>query len=460
MVTTLKLVSVVILIVGLTLSQLLLLTSSATITYVQAATDSSATHSSLGAGVGVAISSAAIAAGVKPETAYAAAGAAAAAAAEGGSIADIAKAAASSIIAHGGNNAEAAAAASAAGAAAAGATRQAAAAAAVAAAAGKPPSDIASAAGGGVAGTAAANAAVQSAAMSSGGKSTAANIPQNTSKQQNLANVSEVGHPTISSIKPTVAPPRLLSAPLQSPTPIPYTSLPPPFPFSSLSSNRTISSTQKQVAPLLEKQQPLQSQTTTEQQGGQPPSPSSTRGSIFPLQQHQLSSSPQQPTSKIQSSITTPTNQLAANGTINSLIITPSTKWIATGDWILVSRNGNIDSFNTNMTWYNNNGTRTHTHELLNLRPSGGSHGIVTTEGDNVLIKGLMDVGTNHRISWTNVHSIIDIRGGKTIAILLDDNETNRHFAGQAIYGIVKSFTQCSNEPGPNMEVLPPCTSS
>jgi hypothetical protein len=454
----------VILIVGLTLSQLLLLTPSATITYGQAATNSSAVHSSIGAGVGVAISSAAITAGAKPEAAYAAAGAAAAAAAEGGSIADIAKAAASSIITHGGNNAEAAAAASAAAAAAAGATRQAAAAAALAAAAGKSPSDIASAAGGGVAGTAAANAAVKAAAMSSGGKPTAVNMPQNTLKQQNLANISGAGHPIISSIKPTVAPPRSLYTPMQSPTSMPSTSLPPPFPSSILSSNRTVSSAQKQVAslPLLEGQQPLRSQTTTGQQGGQPPSSSSSsvRGPMFPLQQHQPLSSPPQPTSKIQPSITTPTNRLAANGIINSLIITPSTKWIATGDWILASQNGNIDSFNANMTWYNNNGTRTHTHELLNLRPSGGSQGIVTTEEDNVLIKGLMDVGTNHRISWTNVHGIIDIRGGKTITISLDDKETNRHFAGQAIYGIVKSFTQCSDEPGPNMEVLPPCTSS
>jgi hypothetical protein len=40
-----------------------------------------------------------------------------------------------------------------------------------------------------------------------------------------------------------------------------------------------------------------------------------------------------------------------------------------------------------------------------------------------------------------------------------DTKETNKHFAGQTIYGIVKSFTKCSDQPGENMEVLAPCSS-
>jgi hypothetical protein len=110
------------------------------------------------------------------------------------------------------------------------------------------------------------------------------------------------------------------------------------------------------------------------------------------------------------------------------------------------------------MTWYNNNGTGTHTHELLNFKTNPID--VTVKPGDNVLVKGLTDVGTNHHITWTNVHSTIDIKGGKTISISLDDKETNKHFARQTIYGIVKSFTQCSDQPGENMEVLPPCSTS
>ena len=124
----------------------------------------------------------------------------------------------------------------------------------------------------------------------------------------------------------------------------------------------------------------------------------------------------------------------------------------------MVLRNGNVNSFNANMTWYNNNGTGTHSHEILNFKSNPID--VTVKPGENILVKGLTDVGTNHRISWTNVHSTIDIKAGKTISISLDDKETNKHFAGQTIYGIVKTFTQCSDQPGENMEVLPPCSSS
>jgi hypothetical protein len=205
---------------------------------------------------------------------------------------------------------------------------------------------------------------------------------------------------------------------------------------------------------------PSSNQTTAPQEEQPPSSPSSgVLGLLFPQQQSpsQSQSTPNQPT------IAAPTGGLRATGTIDSLIFTPGTRWIATGNWSMVLRNGNVNSFNTNMTWYDNNGTRTHTHELLNFKPSGGIAGgdvITVKPGDNPVIKGLMDVGTNHRVTWKNVHSTIDIKGGKTISISLDDGETNKHFAGQTIYGIVKSFkslTKCSDQPGPNMEVLAPC---
>jgi hypothetical protein len=206
---------------------------------------------------------------------------------------------------------------------------------------------------------------------------------------------------------------------------------------------------------------PSSNQTTAQQQEQQPSTSSSgILGLLFPQEQPPSQSTPIQPP------IAAPTEGLTANGTIDSLIFTPGTRWIATGNWSMVLLNGNVNSFNTNMTWYDNNGTRTHTHELVNFKPSGGIGGgdIITVKpGDNLVMKGLMDVGTNHRITWKNVHSTIDIKGGKTISISLDDKETNKHFAGQTIYGVVKSFksfTKCSDQPGPNMELPAPCRSS
>ena len=69
-----------------------------------------------------------------------------------------------------------------------------------------------------------------------------------------------------------------------------------------------------------------------------------------------------------------------------------------------------------------------------------------------------MDVGTNQRVVWKNIPSTININGEKTISISVDDKMTNQHFASQPILGVITSFTTCSDIPGPNMEILVPCT--
>ena len=340
-----------------------------------------------------AAASAATAAGAKQDAAAAAAGAAASSAASGGSIANIAAAAASAITSHGGNAAAARAAAAAAAAAAAGARQDAAAATGAAAAAGKPSSDISSAAGGGAAGNAAAAAAES--VMAAAGKSSTIPTSQNISQQ------------------PTTTP------------------LAPQPPVSRQQQTQPLSSTPPLSSPSKEQSSsPIPGLIPSEQIPPTPPSSVSLAQG--------------------------PVEGLRANGTINSLIYAPTTNWIATGNWSIVVNNGNISSFKTNMTWYNNNGTGTHTHEFINFKSSAGK--ITIQPGNSIFLKGVMDVGTNHRIVWKNVHSTIDIKGGKTISISLNTKETKNHFAGQTIYGVVTSLTHCSDEPGPNMEVLPPCS--
>ena len=143
-------------------------------------------------------------------------------------------------------------------------------------------------------------------------------------------------------------------------------------------------------------------------------------------------------------------------GTINSIITTPTTKWIASGNWSMNVNNGNVMLFETNMTWNNINGTDVHSHEFQNFR---ASKPILLNQSDrNISIKGLMDVGTNHRVVWKDIPSTIDINGKKTISVSIDNNMTNQHFASQPILGVVKSFVICSDIPGPNMEILAPCS--
>jgi len=151
-------------------------------------------------------------------------------------------------------------------------------------------------------------------------------------------------------------------------------------------------------------------------------------------------------------------NSFRANGTINSVLFVPGNKWIATGNWSMGINNGKAAFFKTDMVWFNNNGTSTHTHQFQNFKP--GAVKAITIQPDNsVSLRGNMDVGTNGRIGWHHVPATIHIGGGKIITVSLDDTKTAHHFASQPIYGVVTSMIQCSPNgmPGPNNQVLPTC---
>lgn len=175
-----------------------------------------------------------------------------------------------------------------------------------------------------------------------------------------------------------------------------------------------------------------------------------------PFQESQPSQIPQQ-------QVAAATEGIIARGIIDSLIFTPSATWIATGNWTIGVNNGAAALVTTNMTWYNDDGTASHTHEILNFRPFGGGEGqptlvVVQPDISSVSLGGVVDVGANHRIVWKDVQSTIEIKkGGKILSISLNDTQTNHHFGGRPIFGIVTSFTHCSDVPGPNMEMLPPC---
>ena len=157
-----------------------------------------------------------------------------------------------------------------------------------------------------------------------------------------------------------------------------------------------------------------------------------------------------------------PLSGFVTNGKINTLISVPNGKWLASGNWSIILNNGNVTSFGSNMTWYNSSGTNAHTHELTNFKtiPGGIQTLPISGSGQQIIIKGVSDVGANNRISWFEVPTTITINDRKIVSISLDDNKTNHHFGGQPLLGIVDSFVKCSDTPGANMELLPPCSIS
>jgi hypothetical protein len=140
------------------------------------------------------------------------------------------------------------------------------------------------------------------------------------------------------------------------------------------------------------------------------------------------------------------------NGAISSLVLgmPPNTKtvdmttvqkFILSGDWSMSVDKGKLASFAASFyTGPVNGGTSNHTHQISNFRVNNNNTSPIIQLGStkSVSISGISDVGTNGNKAWNNVHTTIVISNGRTIAISLADKDTQSHFMGQKIYGIVK----------------------
>jgi hypothetical protein len=145
------------------------------------------------------------------------------------------------------------------------------------------------------------------------------------------------------------------------------------------------------------------------------------------------------------------------NGAISSLVLgmSPKTKtvdmttvqkFILSGDWNMAVDKGKLASFTANFyTGPANGGVSNHTHQISNFRVDNNNNNnnnntpiIQLSPTKSVSISGISDVGTNGKKAWNNVHTTIVISNGRTIAISLADKDTQGHFMGQQIYGIVK----------------------
>jgi hypothetical protein len=143
----------------------------------------------------------------------------------------------------------------------------------------------------------------------------------------------------------------------------------------------------------------------------------------------------------------------SAIGTISSLVITVPTKSadgfnitnafkvILTGEWNLNVRKGNVTNFAANFLASPMDGTKPHIHQITNFKKASTTRQpqIVQLIQDNnsLSINGTVDVKINGVIVWHNVHVSILISKGNTVAIRLNDKDTQNHFGQQPVLGIV-----------------------
>jgi hypothetical protein len=127
----------------------------------------------------------------------------------------------------------------------------------------------------------------------------------------------------------------------------------------------------------------------------------------------------------------------------NSTTVDMSTvqKFILSGDWNMSADEGKLTDFMANFyTGPANGGTSNHTHQLSNFRVNKGDVPIQLTPDKSVSISGILDVGTNGNSAWNDVNTTLDVSNGRTISIRLADEDSDRHFMGQQIYGIVEKL--------------------
>jgi hypothetical protein len=137
-------------------------------------------------------------------------------------------------------------------------------------------------------------------------------------------------------------------------------------------------------------------------------------------------------------------------GTVNSLIYLSSDnnnstlggakKFILFGDWNLLVNEGVVKDFQAKFINVLPDGTRWHSHGLVNLKTDNNNTKIHLNGDNSVSIPGTVDITLDGSDAWKGVKTNIIISKGNIISIFLDDLTTGDHFRGQPIFGTVQSI--------------------
>jgi hypothetical protein len=140
-------------------------------------------------------------------------------------------------------------------------------------------------------------------------------------------------------------------------------------------------------------------------------------------------------------------NTFSAKGSINSLVIKDGgeqTSYILDGKWKLEVINGNVTDFGSKFTMVHFDGTNRHYMILMNFKQDNATAGTIQVQPDGTTtIKGILDVIEKKDIlnpEWSDVNTQITINKYNTISINLDDAQTDQHFNGQPLRGVVDEF--------------------
>jgi hypothetical protein len=140
------------------------------------------------------------------------------------------------------------------------------------------------------------------------------------------------------------------------------------------------------------------------------------------------------------------TTSFSVIGQISSLVITVrdpgfnitnAFKVILTGDWNLSVNNGTVTNFALNFLASPLEGSKPHIHQIINFRPYFDEKPIALMQDNNLSINGTADIKINGIVIWDKADMSIAISKGNTFSFDPDDKDTENHFGGQQVHGIV-----------------------
>jgi hypothetical protein len=116
-------------------------------------------------------------------------------------------------------------------------------------------------------------------------------------------------------------------------------------------------------------------------------------------------------------------------------------QYILGGNWNLNVESGNVTDFAANFIMVHPDGTEYHTHNITNFVISGGGT-TQLVQGQETTISGTADIYTNGTNRWPGADTTLTLTPNAAVMTIMPTAEdTENHFQGQPIYGIVSGAT-------------------
>ena len=111
--------------------------------------------------------------------------------------------------------------------------------------------------------------------------------------------------------------------------------------------------------------------------------------------------------------------------------------YIIGGNWNIKVENGGLTDFGVHFIMVHTDGSGYHTHDITNFKV--GNNTITWIPGQELTINGTADIAVNGTTKWPGADTTMTImKDSSVVTIMPSADDTDNHFQGQPIYGIVQ----------------------